>query len=45
MIFPHVSADAPDGYVDRCLQILADNIERLQSDRPLRNRVEPSLGY
>ena len=45
MVFPHVSADAPDGYVDRCLAILAENLERARSGRPLRNRVDPQLGY
>lgn len=45
MVFPHVSADAPDGYVDRCLAILADNLERASSGRPLRNTIDPQLGY
>ncbi|WP_429923226.1 D-2-hydroxyacid dehydrogenase [Agrobacterium vitis] len=45
MVFPHVSADAPDGYVDRCLAILADNIDRAKSGRPLRNAVNLQLGY
>ena len=45
MVFPHVSADAPDGYVTRCLAILADNLGRARSGEPLRNRIEPQLGY
>lgn len=45
MVFPHVSADAPDGYVDRCLAILADNLARAKSGQPLRNIVDPKLGY
>lgn len=45
MVFPHVSADAPDGYVDRCLAILADNLKRAKSGQALRNTVDPQLGY
>ena len=45
MVFPHVSADAPDGYVDRCLAILADNILRARSGKAFRNEVDPRFGY
>jgi glyoxylate/hydroxypyruvate reductase len=45
MVFPHVSADAPDGYADRCLAILADNLQRAKERRPLRNVVDRELGY
>lgn len=45
MVFPHVSADAPDGYVNRCLAILAENLSRLRSGREPRNRVDPVRGY
>lgn len=45
MVFPHVSADAPDGYVDRCLAILADNLERAKAGRPWRNAVDRQRGY
>lgn len=45
MVFPHVSADAPDGYVDRCLAILAENLERAKTGLPLRNAVDRKLGY
>ncbi|WP_162249750.1 D-2-hydroxyacid dehydrogenase [Ensifer sp. Root31] len=45
MVFPHVSADAPDGYIDRCLVILADNLGRSRAGKSLRNRVDPILGY
>lgn len=45
MVFPHVSADDPDGYIDRCLVILADNLLRMKAARPLRNVVDAKLGY
>lgn len=45
MVFPHVSADAPEGYVDRCLAILVDNLERVSRGLPLRNEVDRQLGY
>lgn len=45
MVFPHVSADAPEGYVDRCLAILGENLERAKAGRPLRNTVDRQLGY
>lgn len=45
MVFPHVSADAPEGYVNRCLAILTDNLRRAQSGQPFRNKVDPLLGY
>jgi phosphoglycerate dehydrogenase-like enzyme len=45
MIFPHVSADSPDGYVDRCLAILAENLGRAKAGEPLRNAVDRQLGY
>lgn len=45
MVFPHVSADAPDGYIERCLAILADNLDRLRAGKNLRNRIDPIRGY
>ncbi|MBY5836290.1 D-2-hydroxyacid dehydrogenase [Rhizobium leguminosarum] len=45
MIFPHVSADAPIGYVDRCLAILAENLKRAKAGQSLRNVVDPLRGY
>ncbi len=45
MIFPHISSSAPEGYIDRCLAILVDNIERSKLGRPMRNRVDPTAGY
>jgi len=45
MVFPHVSADAPDGYIDRCLAILSENLQLAKDGLPLRNIVDPQLGY
>lgn len=45
IVFPHVSADAPDGYVDRCLAILAENLSRAKAGQSLRNAVDRELGY
>lgn len=45
MVFPHISSAAPEGYIDRCLSILADNIQRAKSSQPFRNVVDPGLGY
>jgi phosphoglycerate dehydrogenase-like enzyme len=44
-ILPHVSCDDPNGYIDRCLSIVADNLNRLAQGRPLRNVVDRELGY
>ncbi|RUM20523.1 D-2-hydroxyacid dehydrogenase [Rhizobium vallis] len=45
MIFPHISCDDADGYVDRCLSIFAENVEHDLAGRPLRNRVDGKAGY
>lgn len=45
MILPHVSCDDPDGYIERCLAILGDNVERLVTGEPLRNVVDRALQY
>jgi len=44
LITPHVSSDPAD-YVDRMSVIFLDNLARLVSGRPLRNRVVPARGY
>lgn len=45
IIFPHISCDDADGYVDRCLSIFADNVGRDLRGEPLRNRVDATAGY
>lgn len=45
MIFPHISCDDADGYVDRCLSIFADNVGRDLRGEPLRNRIDAIAGY
>ncbi|MFC5386187.1 D-2-hydroxyacid dehydrogenase [Aquamicrobium segne] len=45
MIFPHISCDDADGYIDRCLSIFADNIGRDLRGEPLRNVVDADAGY
>jgi phosphoglycerate dehydrogenase-like enzyme len=44
-IFPHISCDDQDGYIDRCLKIFADNVARLEAGRPLMNVIDPAAGY
>ncbi|MFC0216807.1 D-2-hydroxyacid dehydrogenase [Pseudochelatococcus lubricantis] len=44
-ITPHISADDPHGYVDRCLAILAENLARQADGLPLRNVVDGRRGY
>lgn len=39
LVTPH-SAGATPKYYDRLADILVDNVERLEADKPLRNRVE-----
>jgi phosphoglycerate dehydrogenase-like enzyme len=43
-ITPHISSDPVD-YVDRTMAIIADNLGRLLTGRPLRNRVGRARGY
>ena len=45
MILPHVSCDDPHGYIDRCLSILSQNLDRLIRGEALRNVVDPVRGY
>ncbi|HNP63943.1 MAG TPA: NAD(P)-dependent oxidoreductase [Woeseiaceae bacterium] len=45
MVFPHVSADAPEGYIDRCLHILRQNLEHSAEGLPLLNTVDRIAGY
>jgi phosphoglycerate dehydrogenase-like enzyme len=44
IITPHSSIDAPD-YSERVLAILVDNLRRLASSKPLRNRIRRDQGY
>ncbi len=44
-ITPHISCDSPIGYVEAGLDILADNIRRLQHGEPLRNQIDPQRQY
>jgi phosphoglycerate dehydrogenase-like enzyme len=45
MVFPHVSADDPTSYAQGCVSIFAENMLALIEGRPMRNRVNPELGY
>lgn len=42
---PHCAVDDAVSYVPRCLDIFFDNLRRYLAGRPLRNRVDPALGY
>lgn len=42
---PHVALDDAGHYLERCLAIGMDNLARLREGRPLRNVVDPQLGY
>jgi phosphoglycerate dehydrogenase-like enzyme len=44
IITPHSSIDAPD-YSERVLSIFVDNLRRLASSKPLRNRIRREQGY
>jgi phosphoglycerate dehydrogenase-like enzyme len=41
---PH-SSTSDDRYATRLLELFADNLDRLAAGRPLRNLVDPALGY
>lgn len=45
VITPHISCDAPTGYVEAGLSIFADNIRALTSGEPPVNVVEADRGY
>jgi len=45
IVTPHVSSDDDRSYVPKTLDLVFDNLGRLLSGKPLRNRVRPKLGY
>jgi phosphoglycerate dehydrogenase-like enzyme len=45
VITPHVSCDDPLTYIPDALDVLIDNLSRLTNGQPLRNQVNPALGY
>lgn len=45
LIFPHISCDDAEGYIDKCLSIFAANIERDLMGQPLNNVVNAQRGY
>lgn len=45
IVSPHCAVDDAATYVPRCLDIFFDNLRRYLAGRPLRNRVDPALGY
>jgi phosphoglycerate dehydrogenase-like enzyme len=42
---PHCAVDDLVHYVPRCLDIFFDNLGRYLRGRPLRNQIDPALGY
>ena len=44
IITPHASGATPK-YFDRALELFVDNLDRFLGGRPLRNLVDPALGY
>ena len=45
IITPHCSVDDHTVYMQRCIDILIDNLRRDQAGEPLRNLVDASRGY
>ena len=45
IITPHCGIDDHSTYIDRCLDIFLDNLERDLAGEKLRNLVDPSQGY
>lgn len=45
VITPHCSVDDHSTYIDRCLDIFLDNLERDIAGEKLRNLIDPSRGY
>lgn len=45
IITPHISSDDDRSYADLTLDLLFDNLRRFISGKPLKNRVNPKLGY
>ncbi len=44
ILTPHTSGATPH-YFERALQLFVDNLDRFLAGRPLRNLVDPALGY
>jgi phosphoglycerate dehydrogenase-like enzyme len=45
VVSAHCGVDDAETYVPRCLDIFLDNARRYLARRPLRNLVDPALGY
>ena len=45
IITPHCSVDDHTIYIDRCLEIFVDNLDRYLSGRKLQNLIDPKQGY
>lgn len=45
VITPHCAVDDGEQYVARCLDLFFENADRYLAGRPLRNVVDPKLGY
>jgi phosphoglycerate dehydrogenase-like enzyme len=44
ILTPHAAGVTPR-YFERALELFAENLERYRAALPLRNHVDPSLGY
>ncbi|MCJ8139101.1 D-2-hydroxyacid dehydrogenase [Falsirhodobacter halotolerans] len=42
---PHCSVDDHEGYIDRCMEIFAENLRRFRAGETLVNLVDPTKGY
>ena len=45
VITPHVTSDDDISYIPLTLDLVFDNLGRLLRGKPLKNRVNPKLGY
>ena len=45
ILTPHVSSDDDESYAPLTLDLLFDNMRRFLAGKPLKNRVNPKLGY
>ena len=45
IITPHISSDDEVSYAPLTLDLLFDNLRRYIAGKPLKNRVNPRLGY
>ena len=45
LVVPHCSSDDLRNYIPLTLDLVFDNLSRLSRGKPLRNRVDPALGY